>query len=226
MKTKFFVYLIVLILISAVSGMFWILSYTNPLAEEKKRIDSRRAELLKSQKKSQRLKKDIATVSEKIKKRKAEIVTLLREKTKDRDIEKFINNIEKEAKNAEISLKNIRILPKSQRQRYIEIPMEFVMEGTYIELYDFFFRLESLQMLNLTKSSVVFTGGGSSGRGQKIKNLEKKIDKNKTLTDLEGKDVKLKKIGSSTEFPKLRVTLNGGRIIIIDKATIQRYEDA
>lgn len=226
MKTRFFVYLIVLVLISAVSGVIWMLYYHAPLEEEKKNIESRRTELLERKKRSKKIKEDITRVAEEIRKKKAEIVTLLKEKTKDRDIEKFINNIEKEAKNAEISLKNIRILPKSQRQRYIEIPMEFVMEGTYIELYDFFFRLENLQMLNLTKSSMVFTGGGASGRGEKIKNLEKKIDKNKSLTDLEGKDVKLQKIGGSTEFPKLRVTLNGGRIIIIDKATIQRYEDA
>jgi len=225
MLVRFLGYVVGMIVVSAITIAFWIFQYHQPLQAEKRQIDAKHQELLAKQRKGKRLKQDIARLQQDIRARKAEIVTLLKEKTKNRDVGKFINDVEREAKNAGISLRSIRIMPKTQRQRFIEIPMEFGMEGTYIELYDFFHRLENLQMLNLTQSALNISGGGT-GRGAKINDLENKIDKTKKLTDLEGKDVKIHKIDKNTVFPKLRINLNGGRIIIIDKSHIARFEDA
>ena len=52
-------------------------------------------------------------------------MTLLKEKTKNRDVGQFLNDVELDATNSDIKLKSIRIHPKTQRQRYMEIPMEF-----------------------------------------------------------------------------------------------------
>ena len=101
--------------------------------------------------------------------------------------------------------------------------MEFSVDGPYFGLYDFFTRVEKRQMLNLTNSSLSLSGGGS-GRGVEVKNLTEKIDTTKKLSDLYEKPIAMKKYEKDTRFPILRVQFDG-RIIIIDRSHIARYEE-
>ncbi len=223
MLVKFIGYVIGMFVVSAISFGFWIFQYHQPLQEEKRRIDRKYTELRNKQKRGRKLKQEIKALQKQIRSTKAEIVTLLKEKTKNRDVGKFLNDVEADSKNAGVTLRSIRIHPKTQRQRFIEIPMEYSVEGSYFEIYDFFQRVENRQMLNLTNSQINISGGGTD-RGVKVKNLSKKIDKSKKLLDLDGKSVNLPKVNNETRFPRLRVNFDG-RIIIIDKSHIQRFED-
>ena len=223
MLLKFLGYVVGMIIVTAVTLCFWIFNFQQPLEESKKSIqieyDLLRIKLKQGKKYDKELKSYRAQISEK----KRAIVTLLKEKTKNRDVGQFLNDVELDARNSDIKLKSIRIHPKTQRQRYMEIPMEFSVDGTYFGLYDFFSRVENRQMLNLTNSSLNL-GGGGTGRGVEVKNLKDKIDTSKKLTDLHEKPIMMKKYEKDTRFPVLRVSFDG-RIIIIDRSHIARYEE-
>ena len=223
MLLKLLGYVVAMIIVTAVTLCFWLFNFKQPLEVSKKEIDTKykrlRVSLKKGKKYDRQIKEYRATISEK----KRAIVTLLKEKTKNRDVGQFLNDVELDATNADIKLKSIRIHPKTQRQRYMEIPMEFSVDGTYFGLYDFFSRVENRQMLNLTNSSLSL-GGGGSGRGVEVKNLTDKIDRSKKLTDLHEKQIKMAKYEKDTRFPILRVQFDG-RIIIIDRSHIARYEE-
>ena len=223
MLVKFVGYMIGMILVTAITTAFWIFNYKQPLDEKKRKIDQKYQELLTRQKKGRKLKQRIKALRKEISEKKRAIVTLLKEKTKDRDVGKFLNDVELDSKNSGIKLKSIRIHPKTQRQRFMEIPMEFSVDGTYFELYDFFSRIEGRQMLNLTNSQLNLSGGGTD-RGRAIANLSNKIDKSKKLQDLGGKEIKMPKYTNDTRFPILRVNFDG-RIIIIDRSHIAKYEE-
>jgi len=223
MLLRFLGYVVGMIIVTAVTLCFWLFNFKQPLEESKKEIDNNYKRLRAKLNKGKRFDKEIKKYRSEISEKKRAIVSLLKEKTKNRDVGQFLNDVELDATNSDIKLKSIRIHPKTQRQRYMEIPMEFSVDGTYFGLYDFFSRVENRQMLNLTNSSLSL-GGGGSGRGVEVKNLSDKIDKTKKLNDLHEKPIKMKKYEKDTRFPVLRVQFDG-RIIIIDRSHIARYEE-
>jgi len=219
---KLFTYTLIMFVVTVVTFAYWLFNYKKPLEEEKLQINNKYKELLAKKKKGQRSKQQIRELQNEISNKKREIVALLKEKTKGRDVGKFLNDVELDSQNAGVNLRSIRIQPKTQRPRYMEIPLEFSVDGTYFELYDFFSRIEARQMLNLQNSQITLTGGGSD-RGQAIKNLSNLIDKGKKLVDLNNKEVKLPKYNNESRFPTMRVNFDG-RIIIIDRSHIAKYE--
>ena len=60
--------------------------------------------------------------------------------------------------------------------------------------------------------------------GCRASNLKDKIDRSKKLSDLHDKPIKMAKYEKETKFPVLRVNFDG-RIIIIDRSHIARYEE-
>lgn len=223
MLVKFLLYAMGMVVITFTTVFFWIFYYKQPLEASKSKIDEKYTNLRQRIKKGQKFDEEIQQLQQLISEKKRAIVTLLKEKTKNRDVGKFLNDVELDATNSAIKLKSIRIQPKTQRQRYLEIPMEFSLDGPYFGLYDFFTRIEGRQMLNLTNSGLSLQGGGAD-RGVKVENLAKIIDKSKKLNDLSEKEVKLQKYSDDTEFPMLRVNFDG-RIIIIDRSHIAKYEE-
>ena len=223
MLLRFLGYVVAMIIVTAITLCFWLFNFKQPLEETKKEVDNKYKRLRVKLKKGKKLDKEIKKYRSDISDKKRAIVTLLKEKTKNRDVGQFLNDVELDATNADIKLKSIRIHPKTQRTRYMEIPMEFSVDGTYFGLFDFFKRIENREMLNLTNSSLNL-GGGGSGRGVEVKNLTKKIDRTKKLTDLHDKPITIKKYENDTRFPVLRVSFDG-RIIIIDRSHIARYEE-
>ena len=216
-------YTVGMVVITFVTGFFWIFYYQKPLEQAKSKIDEKHQTLKKRLRQGERYDDEIKQLRRQISEKKRAIVSLLREKTKNRDVGKFLNDVELDASNSSIKLKSIRIHPKTQRQRYMEIPMEFSIEGPYFGLFDFFKRVEAKEMLNLINSQLSLSGGGSD-RGVKVKNLSDIIDKSKKLRDINEKEVKMQKYSDDTEFPLLRVQFDG-RIILIDKSHIARYEE-
>lgn len=223
MLIKFLMYTVGMVVITFVTGFFWIFYYQKPLEQAKSKIDEKHQTLKKRLRQGERYDDEIKQLRRQISEKKRAIVSLLREKTKNRDVGKFLNDVELDASNSSIKLKSIRIHPKTQRQRYMEIPMEFSIEGPYFGLFDFFKRVEAKEMLNLINSQLSLSGGGSD-RGVKVKNLSDIIDKSKKLRDINEKEVKMQKYSDDTEFPLLRVQFDG-RIILIDKSHIARYEE-
>ena len=223
MLLKFLGYVVGMIIVTAVTLCFWIFNFQQPLEVAKSAITKEYNSLRIKLKKGKKYDKEIKTYRAKIKENKRAIVTLLKEKTKNRDVGQFLNDVELDARNSDIKLKSIRIHPKTQRQRFMEIPMEFSVDGTYFGLHNFFSRVERRQMLNLSNSSLNL-GGGGTGRGVEVKNLKDKIDTSKKLTDLHEKPITMKKYEKDTRFPVLRVSFDG-RIIIIDRSHIARFEE-
>lgn len=223
MLIKFLMYTVGMVVITFVTGFFWIFYYQKPLEQAKSKIDEKHQSLNARLRKGRKYNQEIEELRQTISEKKRAIVTLLREKTKNRDVGKFLNDVELDASNSSVKLKSIRIHPKTQRQRYMEIPMEFSLDGAYFGLYDFFTRVEKREMLNLINSQLSLSGGGSD-RGVKVKNLSDLVDKSKKLRDINEKEVKMQKYSDDTEFPLLRVQFDG-RIIIIDKSHIARYEE-
>jgi len=193
------------------------------MVEQKEKYENERRELEQKRTRGQKVKAEIAGLEEELRKKKRDIVTLLREKTKDRDVNKFLNDLEVHAQDSGITLKQVRIHPKTAKQRYTEILMEFNVEGAYIQFYDFLTRLERDGFINFSSSQITISGGGAD-RGDKIKNLKDQLAQRSDLKDVNGKKVDLKEVDTETQFPRLRVQFDG-RLIIIDSSHITRYEE-
>lgn len=216
-------YLVLMVVITAIAGVVGWMNFHTPMVEALERIETERKELQSKKERGQKVRQEINGLEEEIKKTKREIVTLLKEKTKDRDVNKFLNDLEVHSQDSGIGLKQIRIHPKTQKQRYTEILMEFNVEGAYVQVYDFLTRIERDGFLNFSNSQITISGGGAD-RGTKVKDLKNQMTKRSDLKDVNGKPIELKVLDAETDFPRLRIQLDG-RLIIIDRSHITRYEE-
>jgi type IV pilus assembly protein PilO len=222
MFLRFIFYILLMLIIAAAAVAVYIFNWKQPFDAEISRINEEYDTLQTKIRRGNQLDEEIRRVTQKITDTKREVVTLLRERTKDRDLNKFLNDAERDAQDSGVILKSISIRPKTQRQRFTEIPLEFQVEGTYFQLYDFLTRIEKRGFLSFARSSMSLTGGGAA-RGVTISNLRDMIDGNPNVTDIAGKKVNLTKYTDSTEFPRLRIQFDGS-VIIIDRSHIANFE--
>ncbi|MCO4782386.1 MAG: type 4a pilus biogenesis protein PilO [Candidatus Cloacimonetes bacterium] len=222
MIVKVVSYVFGMVLISIVTAGVWILEYKQPLDEQIQAVDTEMRKLKSQRSKGKKLKRSLKKIEKQIKDVRAEIVTFLKEKGKGRDVGKFLNDVENDAQDSGIELKTIRINPRLTRSKFIEIPLEFSISGTYFQLYDFFTRVESRKILNFADSGLRLGGGG--GRGYKLPRLSKLITKKVTLKDLAGKKIPSPAYSGSTTFPKMRAQFEG-KIIMVDRGKITQYEN-
>ncbi|MCJ8346698.1 type 4a pilus biogenesis protein PilO [bacterium] len=222
MIVKIVSYVFGMILVSIVTAGVWILEYKQPLDEQIQAVDSEMKKLKSQKAKGKRLARSLKKIEKEIKDVRSEIVAFLKEKGKGRDVGKFLNDVENDAQDSGIDLKTIRINPRLTRSKFIEIPLEFNIAGTYFQLYDFFTRIESRKILNFSDSSLRLSGGG--GRGYKLPRLSRLISKKMTLKDLTGKKIPIPAYSGSTTFPKMRAQFEG-KIIMVDKGKITQYEN-
>lgn len=215
-------YFLLMVVVAAIAVAVAVFQFQQPMEEGKKRVDQEMEELRRKKERGQRAQRDIKELEEKVREKKREIVTFLKEKTKDRDINRFLNDMEVYSQDSGATLKQIRINPKISKQLYSEVQMDFGVEATYFEFYDLLTRIENGGMLNFSQSELTITGGGVD-RGVKVKDLEEQTTRRTNLTDVNGKPVELKTYTKETEFPKLRVQFNG-KLILIDSSHITRYE--
>ncbi|PCJ20060.1 MAG: hypothetical protein COB02_05535 [Candidatus Cloacimonadota bacterium] len=223
MVVKIVSYAFGMILILAVTAGVYILEYKQPLDEQIQLVDKEMRKLRSQKTKGKKLKKSLKEIDKKIRAVKSEIVSFLKEKSKGRDVSKFLNDVESYAQDSGIELKTIRINPRITRAKFIEIPLEFSVSGTYFQLYDFFTRIENTKILNFSNSGLRLGGGG--GRGKKLPRLSKLITKNlKNLKDLLGKKIPSPAYSGSTNFPKMRAQFEG-RVVMVDRGKITQYEN-
>lgn len=222
MFLRFIFYVLLMLIIAVASVAVYIFQWKHPYDAEKSKISEEYENLQAKIKRGAQIEEEIRRAKQKIIDTKREVVTLLREKTKDRDLNKFLNDAERDAQDSGVSLKSISIRPKTQRPRFTEIPLEFQVEGTYFQLYNFLTRIEKRGFLSFARSSMSLTGGGAA-RGVTVTNLRDMIDGNPNVSDIAGKKINLTKYTDGTEFPRLRVQFDGN-VIIIDSSHIANFE--
>jgi ribosomal protein L7Ae-like RNA K-turn-binding protein len=211
-----------MIVVTAVTLAIAIFNFQQPHEAEKKKIEDQYKSLIRKEKNARQIKTQINKAYEEIESIKKDIVTLLKERTKGRDLTQFITDLERDAQDSGVSLKSVRIQAQTQRQKFTEIPLEFQIDGAYFQIYDFLSRIEKRGLVNFTHSGMALSGGGAA-RGVTVKNLKDMIDSNPKVQDRNGSNLKIKPYTSDTQFPKMRVQFDGS-IIIIDKSHIAAYE--
>lgn len=151
----------------------------------------------------------IKKIEDQIDELKVDIFTMLCN-AQGRSLRQFLKEVEDDADESSIKLESIRIESLITKELYSQIPLDFNVSGPYFVLYNFLARLQERGKMDFGSGQLSIS---QETKVEKINNLDKVIDPaNNPL-----------KYTKTTEFPRLRVTLNG-EIIIIDNDQLERYK--
>ncbi len=161
-------YLGLVVAVLGILAVFWFALYSptlDSIDKNKKRVDA-----------LQREKQSLAEFKRKKAKVLAELETLSSRLTeaqdklpKDAEIPSLLQRIHNQAKTAGLEIKRFQRKPDSQKDFYVEIPVEMELAGTYDNLADFFFYIGRMtRIVNVSDISMKRKNNNLEGTGDLV----------------------------------------------------------